>query len=171
MAHTPGGVLVARPDEIVQLARSNGVRVELFTGLDPVRTVVEASDALDRGLDEVGNTVLVTVRDDPILVIVPGDRQVNGHLVGARYNAGPLDVSLATQGEIRETTGYDRGMIPPFGLEKEIDILVDERLLDHETILVPTGSPRALLEVATEDLAKLPNAHVGEFSAPPPDKG
>lgn len=155
---------MARPDEIVQMARSKGVQVNLFSGLDSVRTVVEASNELERDLDEVGNTVLLTVKGEPVLVIAPGDRRVDGGLVAARYDAEPLEISLATKDEVLEHTGYDVGMIPPFGLSEETDLLVDEALLEHDTVLLPTGSPDALMEVDPSDLANLPSAELGTWS-------
>lgn len=157
---------MTKPDEIVQQARSHGIHANLFSGLDSVRTVVEASQAVDRELDEVANTVLVTVRGDPILVLVPGNRRVHGGLIGQAYGADTLEVSLGTRQEIREHTGHEVGMIPPFGLNETLDLLVDEHLLDHESVLVPSGSPDALIEVDPDDLAGLSNARVGEWSAP-----
>lgn len=157
---------MARPDEIVQMARSKGIRASLFSGLDSVRTVVEASNVLDRGLDEIGNTVLLTVKGDPVLVIVPGDRRVDGDPIADHYGAEALEVSLASREESREHTGYDTGMIPPFGLGDEIDLLIDEALLEHDTVLLPTGSVDALIEVAPGDLAELPTAEVGTWSVP-----
>lgn len=157
---------MAQPDEIAQIARSNGVRANLHSGLDSVRTVVEASQALERSLGEVGNTILLTVRGDPVLVIVPGDRRVSGDLVAALYGAEALEVSLATKDEAIEHTGFDRGMIPPFGHEGEVDLLVDEHLLEHDNVILPSGSPHALLEVDPTDLTELPNARVGGWSVP-----
>ncbi len=157
---------MARPEEVVQAARSNGIEATLFSGLDPVRTVIEASQTLDRDLSEVVNTVLVTVGEDPVLVLVPGDRRVDGRLVGELYGAEPLKVSLATRRETEEQTGYSTSLIPPFGLEESIEVLVDENLLEHETIVMPTGSPRAMLEVRSEDLTNLPNSTLGTWSIP-----
>lgn len=157
---------MARPDEIVQRARSRGIRADLFSGLDSVRTVVEASDALERPLGEVGNTVLVTVRGEPALVLVPGDRSVDGGRIGRAFGAKPLEVSLATAEEVHEHTGYSSGMIPPFGHETDLDLLVDEHLLEHETVVVPSGSPHALIEITPKDLAGLDNAEVGDWSVP-----
>lgn len=161
---------MARPEEIVQAARSSGIQVTLFSGLDAVRTVIEIADQMDRGLEEVANTVLVTVREDPVLVIVPGDRHVDGATIAKRYNTDALKVSLATRRQAEELTGYQTALVPPFGLGQSIDVLLDEHLLDHETIIVPTGSPHALIEVDPQELATLPNASVGEWSRSPPDK-
>lgn len=159
---------MAQPDEIAQIARSNGVRADLHSGLDSVRTVIEASQALERSLGEVGNTILLTVGSTPVLVIVPGDRRVSGDLVAATYGAEALQISLATKDEAGEYTGFDLGMIPPIGHteEGEVDLLVDEALLEHETVILPSGSPHALLEVDPKDLANLPNARVGVWSVP-----
>lgn len=155
---------MATPEEVVQMARSSGVRAALVSGLDPIRTVVEASDTLGCALGSVGNTVLVTVRERPVLVIVPGDRALDGDAVAEHYGVDGLKVSLASPKEAREHTGHELGRIPPFDLDGEIEILVDERLLEHDEIVLPSGSVRALLEVAPEDLAGLDNATTGDWS-------
>lgn len=161
---------MARPEEIVQAARSSGLQVTLFSGLDPVRTVIEVGERLDRALGEVANTVLVTVREDPVLVLVPGDRRVDGATIARRYNAEALKVSLATRQQAEELTGYQTALIPPFGLDQTIDVLLDENLLEHDTIVLPTGSPHALIEADPHELATLPNVTLGEWSLPLPDK-
>lgn len=157
---------MARPEEVLQKARSNGVRATLFSGLDPIRTVVEASNALDRDLGEVGNTILVTVNEEPNLVVVPGDRRLDGGRVAAHFGVDALDISLAQNRESLEHTGYPAGMIPPFDLEAEMPLLIDEHLLEHETILLPSGSADALIEADPADLADLPDAVVGVWSSP-----
>ncbi len=160
---------MARPEEIVQAARSSGIQVTLFSGLEPVRTVIEIADRLDRSLAEVANTVLLTVHKEPVLVLVPGDRQVDGIAIAQRYRTEALKVSLSTRRQAEELTGYQTALIPPFGLDQSIDILLDEHFLEHDTIVLPSGSPHALIEANPEELATLPNATVGEWSRPHPD--
>lgn len=155
---------MATPEEVVQKARSSGVRAALVSGLDPIRTVVEASDTLDRELATIGNTVLVTVRERPVLVIVPGDRTLDGGQVAEHFGVDALKVSLASPKEAREHTGHELGRIPPFNLDEGTEILVDERLLEHDVVVLPSGSVRALIEVSPEDLAALENATVGDWS-------
>jgi prolyl-tRNA editing enzyme YbaK/EbsC (Cys-tRNA(Pro) deacylase) len=163
MASSGGGVVVG-PDEIVANARDRGVPVDLLSDLGPIRTVVEASEAAGRSLAEVGNTVLVTIQGRPVLVVVPGDRALDGEAVGATYGADALEISLATQAEARELTGYDLGLIPPVGHEADCDLLVDRHLLDHERVLFPAGTDDTLLELDPRQLAALDDAEVGEWS-------
>jgi prolyl-tRNA editing enzyme YbaK/EbsC (Cys-tRNA(Pro) deacylase) len=155
---------VAGPDEIVDNARARGVPVDLHSDLGPIRTVVEASDAAGRSLGEVGNTVLVTIQGQPVLVVVPGDRTLDGKAVGAAYGAEALEISLATQAEAREVIGYDFGLIPPIGHEADVDLLVDRHLLEHDRVLFPAGDDDTLLELDPRRLAALDDAEVGVWS-------
>lgn len=157
---------MAGPDEIAEKARSQGVPVNLHSDLGPIRTVVEASEAAGRSLAEVGNTVLVTIQGRPVLVTVPGDRRLDGKAVGAAFGAEAVEVSLATQAEARELTGYDLGLIPPVGHEADCTLLVDRSLLDHERMLFPAGDEDTLLELDPRRLARLDDAEVGEWSRP-----
>lgn len=157
---------MAGPDDIADNARARGVPVDLHSGLDPIRTVVEASQASGRSLAEVGNTVLVTVKGRSVLVVVPGDRALDGKAVGAAYGAEALEVALATQEEARELTGYDLGLIPPIGHEGDCDLLVDRHILEHDRVLFPAGQDDTLLELDPRRLARLDDAEVGVWSRP-----
>lgn len=162
---------MADPDDIAENARSQGVPVDLHSDVGPIRTVVEASNASGRSLGEVGNTLLVTVKDRPVLVIVPGDRSLDGDAVAQAHGADPLEVALATQEEAREITGYDLGLIPPIGHDADCDLLVDRHLLDHDRVLFPAGNEDTLLEVDPRRLAELEHARVGTWSRPRGDGG
>lgn len=157
------------PDDIAENARSQGVPVALHSDVGTIRTVVEASEASGRSLAEIGNTLLVTVRGQPILIVIPGDRSMDGEAVGQAYGAEALEIALASQAEAREITGYDLGLIPPVGHEADCDVLLDRHLLDHDRVLFPAGTEEDLLELNPEQLAKLDRVKVGEFSRPPPD--
>lgn len=174
MATTPltgGGPLVAGPDKVVAYARSNGVPVRLLADLGSVRTVVEASNETGTSQARIGVTVLLTVRGDPMVVLVPGDRRVDGGKVARTLGARFSEITLASQQEVREITGYDTGTVPPFGHQRATALLVDERVLDHETLLVPAGVPDALIEVGTEALAKLGHVRLGDWSVPKEEDG
>ncbi len=154
------------PQDLARYARDHGVPVRVLSDLGSVRTVVEASEALERAPGQIGNTVLITVRGDPVLVVVPGDRRVDGAAVGRAMDAGPLEVALATQNEVREHTDSEPGLIPPFGHPTSIPLFVDERVLSHDRILVPAGSPDTLIELDPSGLARLAQAQVGDWSEP-----
>lgn len=157
---------MAGPDDIAENARSRGVPVNLHTDLGPIRTVVEASEEAGRSLAEVGNVVFLTVKERPVLVVVPGDRSLDGQAVGDEFGAEPLEVSLASQTEAREMLGYDLGLVPPVGHEGECPLLVDKHVLDHERMLFPAGTDDTLLELDPRRLARLGDARVGDWSRP-----
>ncbi len=159
------------PDEVVATARSKGVPVKLFSDLGSVRTVVEASDRMERSEAEIGLTILVTVRGHPKLVVVPGDRRVDGGAIAKELGVQPSEVTLATHDEVQRITGFETGTIPPFGHAGQTELLIDHRVLDHERLLLPAGVPDALIEVDTEALAKLDEVRLGTWSVAKDEKG
>lgn len=171
MAALLGGDLVPGPDEIVRYARARGVPVKLLSDLGSVRTVVEAASRTNRPPAEIGNVVLVTVRGEPMLVLSPGDRRVDGMRLCRALGAKPTEVALATQEEVHRLTGYAAGTVPPFGHTKPLPLLLDEEALKHRTLLLPAGAPDALIEVDTQALAQLPNVRKGQWTvAQSPDE-
>lgn len=152
------------PDDVVATARSKGVPVRLFADLGSVRTVVEASDRMERSEAEIGLTVLVTVGGHPKLVVIPGDRRVDGGAIAKELGVRPGEVTLATHDEVQRITGFDTGTIPPFGHERQTELLVDRQVLEHDLLLLPAGVPDALIEVDTKALSQLDEVRLGTWS-------
>lgn len=157
---------MAGPDEVIAHARAKGVPAKLFADLGSVRTVVEASDRMERSQAEIGLTVLVTVGGLPKLVIVPGDRRVDGGVIAKGLGVQPGEVTLATHDEVRQITGHETGTIPPFGHDTQTELLIDRQVLEHDRLLLPAGVPDALIEVDTRALTQLDDAQVGDWSIP-----
>ena len=156
---------MAGPDDVVRFARTRGIPVNLLSDLGSVRTVVEASNKLHVALSDIGNTVLATVRGQPVLVIVPGDRRVDGARVGEAFGASPREVSLATREEVRRLTGYEQGVVPPFGHDSPVPVLLDERLVVKQRVFLPAGAVNALLEISGQLLARMQGTRIGQWSA------
>ena len=159
-----GGVLVPGAADIVRFARSRGVDVKLHADLGSVRTMVEAADRSGRPVGAIGNVVLVTVRGEPLLVVVPGDRRLDGERLCRALGAKPTEVALATRDEVERITGYAPGLIPAFGHDQRLPLLVDDALLEQATVLLPTGQPDALVEIASKALIALPDVRRGNWS-------
>lgn len=155
---------MAGPEEVVREAEELGVSVNLFSNLGSVRTVSEVASQMERPESEVGVSVLVTVRGDPLLVLATGDRRVDGDRIAAHHGVRPSDVALATAGEAQEITGYANGTIPPFALDHDTPILLDNHALDHEHLLFPAGGPGALIELEPAALARLDRVLVGDWT-------
>ncbi|HET7904499.1 MAG TPA: proline--tRNA ligase [Candidatus Eisenbacteria bacterium] len=87
------------------------------------RTVEEVAAFLGVGPERLLKSLLWFAGDEPVLAIVPGDRELNEAKLARRMGGVPL--RLATAGEIEALTGGPLGFTGPVGLAGGIRMLVD----------------------------------------------
>lgn len=64
-------------------------------------------------------------------------------------------VSLASPEELKEKTGCIPGCATPFGNDKEITIIFDKSILDHEKWIYSPGFPEKSIELETRYIEKI----------------
>jgi prolyl-tRNA editing enzyme YbaK/EbsC (Cys-tRNA(Pro) deacylase) len=139
--------------------RAAGLAVEVRELDDSTRTAQEAADAA--GV-EVGQIVksLVFVRADgnPFLVLCAGDRRVDTTMFGDGVRAARAD-------EVRASTGFSIGGVPPLGHDQPLHTVIDESLQRFGVIWCAGGTPHAVFPVQTGALiAAIPDAEVRPVS-------
>ncbi len=99
------------------------------------------------------------------MVVVPATAQI--HLGELRQELGET-VALATEDTIgRLFADCDTGSVPPFGQAYGIDVLVDDELLEHDTLYAESGNRGALIAVAGSDFEQLmQTARHGRYGHP-----
>lgn len=92
-------------------------------------------------------------------IVVPAHvrADING-VVRRHLNA--RKISFADESIAERQTGMIRGGITPIGLPDTWRIIIDQRVLDHDRVLIGAGIRGAKLIVATSELVRLPHAEV-----------
>ena len=140
------GVLVAEIDPQYM----NGLSLSEHYGLNP---------------DDGANCIIVRGERDGVkvmaAVVAPvGHRSdLNGVVCQKLY---VKKVSMAPLEEILKETGMEYGSITPIGLPGTYKILIDNRLMQKEWIIVGGGKQISKLLVSTDVFRKLPNVEVVE---------
>ena len=97
------------------------------------------------------------------MVLVAGPVQVSWPRL--RAHLGTSRLSMASEAEVLEVTGYRVGIVSPFGLPRPIQILADESIFVHEEISLGAGERGAALLMKRADLRKaLGNIVTGRFA-------
>ncbi len=112
------------------------------------------------------NLVSVTDGGEHVVLIVPGDRRVN--LRKAARALGVKNVRLLSPEEAEEVSGYPPGGTPSLGFRGKVKVILDEELMDADTIFCGGGARGLLLEVRVEDVIRLNEAIVASISEPQP---
>lgn len=129
----------------------------------PVRSAAEAAAARGLPLAALAKTIVVRrERGEYLLVLVPGDRQINWRKL--RRRLGVRRLTLPDAGEAKAVTGYERGAITPLGLP--LPVYADARLLSQPVITIGAGEHNVAIKIAPGPLLEYLQATVGSFTEP-----
>jgi Cys-tRNA(Pro)/Cys-tRNA(Cys) deacylase len=119
-------------------AASYGMGAAEALGLDPAR---------------VFKTLVVDLDGALTVCIVPVAAELDLRSLGKRAR-------LADTTKAERTTGYVAGGISPLGQRRALPTLVDDTVLDHDTVFVSAGRRGLEIELAPGDLVALTGADV-----------
>jgi Cys-tRNA(Pro)/Cys-tRNA(Cys) deacylase len=142
--------------------RTAGVWYRFVEKVETVHTA-DASSATGIELHRITkNLVSKTMDGDYALLIIAGDRRAN--LQKAAQVLGTRNVRLLSFNEAEAVSGYPPGGTPSVCHKTKIKVVLDEELLEWETIFCGGGSRDRLLELRTEDVLRLDNAVTADIS-------
>jgi Cys-tRNA(Pro) deacylase len=149
-------------DRVRSALRELGFEAQMhISGDGATHTAEQAAAEAGCELGQIVKTLVIFVRDRPMLALVPGDRRLDDRLLAARFAVGRKQVRLASADEVLELTGYAVGGVSPFGTASALETLVDEGFQRFETIWLAGGTPNAIFPMPLETVVKLTR---GEFA-------
>jgi prolyl-tRNA editing enzyme YbaK/EbsC (Cys-tRNA(Pro) deacylase) len=135
-----------------------GLDVEIRELSDSTRTAQEAADAVGAELGQIVKSLVFVDDEGALLCLCAGDRRVDTSKLGD-------GVRQARGDEVRDSTGFAIGGVPPVGHEKAVRTVVDESLRRFETVWCAGGTPHAVFPVETDALiAAIPQAQLREVT-------
>ena len=100
-----------------------------------------------------------------VMVLTAGPGQISWKRVRAHLAVSRL--SMATETEVHQFTGYETGTVNPLGLPHPIRILVDESVFQPDEISIGCGVRGAAIILRSADLREaLGQVEIGIFSQP-----
>jgi prolyl-tRNA editing enzyme YbaK/EbsC (Cys-tRNA(Pro) deacylase) len=115
-------------------------------------------------LERSANTIVVASRGaEPTyaacIVLATTSLDVNRVV---RREMGVRKASFAGAEAVRELTGMEIGGVTPFGLPEDLPILVDDRVMQPDWVILGGGNRSSKLRIAPSALAALPSLRVVE---------
>lgn len=137
-----------------------GLDVEVREFPDGTHTAQDAADALGCDVAAIVKSLVFTLDDTPLLVLVSGANRVD--VVGLGHRLGGT-LGKADARTVKDATGYSIGAVPPLAHATALRTVVDEDLLALEVVWAAAGSassvfaidPRRLVEVAEGDVLRV----------------
>jgi len=114
---------------------------------------LEAAEALGQDPQRVFKTLVADLDGTLTVCIVPVTDELDLRSLGKRAR-------MADTAKAERTTGYVAGGISPLGQRRALPTLVDESVLEYDTIYVSAGRRGLEIELAPGDLVALTQATV-----------
>ena len=136
----------------------------LFRHSNPIHSLEQAARERNHLPDQVVRSIVFRVtKDEFVMVLVAGERQVAWQTL--RRHLGQSRLTMASEAEVLQATGAERGGVSPFGLPRPMRILADESVFAHEEISLGSGVRGTALIISSADLKRaLGNIEVGRFA-------
>lgn len=111
-----------------------------------------ASDRKQRP-EQVVRSILFQIRPEEfVMVLMAGREQIDWKKL--RKLVGRSRVRMATEAEVLEVTGYQVGTVSPFGMKRQVKILIDSSVLKEEEISTGSGMRNTAIILKSTDLQR-----------------
>ena len=133
-----------------------GAAADLGLTIDPIvfpegtKTSADAAEAVGAELAQIAKSLVFIVDDEPVLVLMSGDRRVDTDALAATLDA--TEARRATLEECRTATGYAAGGTPAFGHTAAMTVLADRSLQRNSDVWSAAGTPTTVYPIALDDL-------------------
>lgn len=138
--------------QVTEHLTSRGIDHEVLLH-ERVETAKSEARVLGLEAGEVVKTVVLDVRTGHAFAVIPADRRVD--LPALREALGSRHVHLANEEEIRrDYPEFELGALPPLGALVHTPLIVDEAVVERETVVFAAGTRDRSVRMRTEDLLR-----------------
>jgi prolyl-tRNA editing enzyme YbaK/EbsC (Cys-tRNA(Pro) deacylase) len=149
---------------VVAAAADAGLSIEVSRFPEGTRTATDAARAVGCDVAQIVKSLVFLAGDVPVLALVSGADRLDASRLAQALATDPSEIRRATGDEARGATGFAIGGVPPFGQPKRLRVVMDVRLMDHETLWAAAGLPDAVFPIAPPDLARAARAEVADIA-------
>lgn len=123
--------------EVVYRVKDDETELEMERVYTPNVTTIEAlGDFFKIDLSNFGKALAYNVLGEPVIVILPGDRDLNETKLCNYLGIGSHDLEMADDEMILEITGANKGFTGPVNLKRDVKIIVDSRISKMKNLVV-----------------------------------
>src|SRR5579884_161411 len=153
------GLRVSLHEDLAALLRKHNLRLLELSAR--TATAEQAAEAVGCAVAQIVKSLLLVAGGSPLMVLAAGDRRVDLKRLAALSAAS--EVRMATPAEVRETTGFAIGGVPPFGHARRSQTLIDSRLLPHGVVYAAAGTPHRVFAIDPDLLRRLSEATTADL--------
>jgi len=126
---------------------------------DSTRTAQEAADAIGCEVAQIAKSIIFRRKsaNAPLLVVASGVNRVNEKKIAAEIGD---KLEKADADFVRERTGFVIGGVAPVGHAEPIMTVIDEDLLQFETLWAAAGHPKAVFRLTPDQLVEMTGGRI-----------
>lgn len=114
-------------------------------------TVALAAKALGVSDGEIAKSMSFIVNDNPILVIVAGDKKIDNHKYKDEFKVKAKMISFD---DVEEYIGHKAGGVCPFGINDNVRVYLDLSLKKYEYVYPACGTSNTAVKLLINELEK-----------------
>ena len=141
-----------------------GIPYRFFRHPGAIHSLEQAAQERGQRPEQVIRSILFRLsRGGFVMVLVAGQKQVAWPAL--RKHLGTSRISMATETEVLQVTGYPLGAVSPFGTLQAVRVLMDRGILAEQEISVGSGVRYTTVIMRREDFQNaLGELEMGEFA-------
>jgi Cys-tRNA(Pro) deacylase len=128
-----------------------GVPHKIFRHENPVTSFEQAASDRGQRASQIVRSILFRIAEDEfIMMLVAGPAQISWKAL--RKYLGRSRISMASEDEVLAVTGYRVGAVSPFGLPRQLKVLIDASVMNEEEISIGSGMRNTAIILKSTDL-------------------
>lgn len=133
-----------------------GVCVDVREFDEGTKTAADAAAVVGCDVAQIASGLVFVADGEPVMVIASGANRIDEDRLGDVLDA--TAVEMADPETVREATGYGIGGVPPICHERDLPVVLDETLLEHDEVWAAAGTPKAIFPIDPARLVELADA-------------
>lgn len=149
---------------VTRFLDERGIPYRFFKHIGKVQSLQQAAQERGQRVEQIIRSIVFRLSHGGfVMVLVPGEKQVSWHAL--RRFLGTSRISMATEDEVLQVTGYAHGAVSPFGTRQPLRVLVDQSVLKEDEISIGSGVRYTTVIMQCQDLLRaLGQVELGDFA-------
>lgn len=100
------------------------------------KTIEDLEEFFKMGKNNFGKTLIYTAEGEPIVVMIPGDRELNETKLCNYLGIPEHELEMADEYTVETITNAKKGFAGPIGLKEDVRLLIDSRITKMKNLIV-----------------------------------
>lgn len=131
---------------------NQGLNLKVLEMEESTATVELAANALGVEPARIAKTMALRLKERDILIVAKGDVRIDNRKFKDYFQEKPKFIG---PDDLMEATGHPMGGMCPFGLNKELDIYLDQSLKIFDYVYPAAGEPNTCLRIDVDYLSEV----------------